>query len=64
MLLGLIVDWGGTGASNSGIGTPYSLLTPTYYFGKGFGDLPDERRMAARLRRDRTDRLSDSDHVL
>ncbi len=42
MLLGLIVDWGGTGASNSGIGTPYSLFTPTYYFGKGFGDLPDE----------------------
>ncbi len=41
MLLGLIVDWGGTGASNSGIGTPYSLLTPTFYFGKGFGDLPD-----------------------
>ena len=41
MLLGLIVDWGGTGASNSGIGTPYSVLTPTYYFGKGFGDLPD-----------------------
>jgi len=42
MLLGLIVDWGGTGATNSGIGTPYSLLTPTFYFGKGFGDLPDE----------------------
>ena len=41
MLLGLIVDWGGTGASNAGIGTPYSLFTPTYYFGKGFGDLPD-----------------------
>lgn len=41
MLLGLIVDWGGTGATNSGLGTPYSLLTPTYYFGKGFGDLPD-----------------------
>jgi len=41
MLLGLIVDWGGTGASNSGIGTPYTVLTPTYYFGKGFGDLPD-----------------------
>jgi hypothetical protein len=40
-LLGLIVDWGGTGAINSGIATPYSLLTPTYYFGKGFGDLPD-----------------------
>src|SRR6202162_3545241 len=42
MLLGLIVDWGGTGASVSGIGTPYTLLTPTYYFGKGFGDLPDK----------------------
>jgi hypothetical protein len=41
MLLGLIVDWGGTGATHSGLGTPYSLLTPTYYFGKGFGDLPD-----------------------
>ena len=41
MLLGLIVDWGGTGATNSGIGTPYSLLTPTYYFGQGFGELPD-----------------------
>lgn len=41
MLLGLIVDWGGTGAVDSGIGTSYSELTPTYYFGKGFGDLPD-----------------------
>jgi hypothetical protein len=40
-LLGLIVDWGGTGAIDSGIATPYTLLTPTYYFGKGFGDLPD-----------------------
>jgi hypothetical protein len=42
MLLGLIADWGGTGASDSSIGTPYSLLTPTFYFGKGLGDLPDE----------------------
>ncbi len=41
MLLGLVVDWGGTGASNSGLGTPYSVFTPTFYFGKGFGDLPD-----------------------
>ena len=41
MLLGLIVDWGGTGATNAGLGTPYSLLTPTYYFGQGFGPLPD-----------------------
>jgi hypothetical protein len=42
LLLGLIVDWGGTGAIDSGIGTPYSLFTPTFYFGKGLGDLPDE----------------------
>ena len=42
LLLGVIVDWGGTGASSSGLGTPYSLFTPTFYFGKGFGDLPDE----------------------
>jgi hypothetical protein len=42
MLLGLIVDWGGTGATNAGFGTPYSVITPTFYFGKGFGDLPDE----------------------
>jgi hypothetical protein len=42
MLLGLIVDWGGTGAVDSGIGSRYSLLTPTYYFGKGFGDLPED----------------------
>jgi hypothetical protein len=41
LLLGLIVDWGRTGASNSGIGTDFSLLTPTFYFGKGFGDLPE-----------------------
>jgi hypothetical protein len=42
LLLGLIVDWGGTGATDSGIGTPYSLFTPTFYFGKGMGDLPDQ----------------------
>ena len=41
LLLGLIVDWGNTGATSSGIGTTYSILTPTFYFGKGLGDLPD-----------------------
>jgi hypothetical protein len=41
LLLGLIVDWGGTGATNSGLGTPYTEITPTFYFGKGAGDLPD-----------------------
>jgi len=41
LLLGLIVEWGGTGAVNSGLAAPFSTLTPTFYFGKGFGDLPD-----------------------
>ena len=64
MLLGLIVDWGGTGATNAGIGTSYSLLTPTYYFGQGFGQLPDTHRMGKADRGNRPDRLSDPDHVL
>ena len=41
LLVGLIVDWGNTGATNSGIATTYSTLTPTFYFGKGLGELPD-----------------------
>ena len=41
ILLGLVVEWGGTGAVHSGIATPYTTLTPTFYFGKGFGDLPE-----------------------
>jgi hypothetical protein len=42
LLSGLIVDWGNTGATNAGFGTSFSLLTPTFYFGKGFGDLPED----------------------
>jgi hypothetical protein len=49
MLLGLIVDWGGTGNVNAGIGTPYSMLTPTYYFGQGLGGLPDDLEFARPL---------------
>jgi hypothetical protein len=41
LLAGVIVDRGNTGANNSGLGTPYSLVTPTFYFGKGFGELPE-----------------------
>jgi hypothetical protein len=41
MLVGLIVDWGGTGAIDSGLAAPWSTLTPTFYFGKGLGDLPE-----------------------
>jgi hypothetical protein len=41
LLLGLVVDWGATGAVDAGIATPWSTLTPTFYFGKGFGDLPE-----------------------
>jgi hypothetical protein len=41
VLAGLTVDWGHTGSTGSGLATAYSQVTPTLYFGKGFGDLPD-----------------------
>jgi hypothetical protein len=40
LLAGLIVDWGSSGAAGVGA-VPWSTLTPTFYYGKGFGDLPD-----------------------
>jgi hypothetical protein len=40
LLAGIIVDLGNTGAAGVGA-TPWSTITPTFYFGKGFGDLPD-----------------------
>jgi hypothetical protein len=38
--VGLSVEWGGTGAQNVGA-EPFNTYTPTIYFGKGLGDLPD-----------------------
>ncbi len=40
LLAGIIVEWGNSGAAGVGA-TPWSTVTPTFYFGKGFGDLPD-----------------------
>ncbi|HLG84184.1 MAG TPA: hypothetical protein VKY22_24495 [Bradyrhizobium sp.] len=40
MSLGLSVEWGGTGSSTVGA-DPFNTYTPTFYFGKGLGDLPD-----------------------
>lgn len=40
MSVGLSVEWGGTGAESVGA-DPFNTYTPTVYFGKGFGDLPD-----------------------
>jgi hypothetical protein len=37
---GLTVEWGGTGAASVGA-DPFNTYTPTIYFGKGLGDLPD-----------------------
>jgi len=38
---GLFVDWGGVG--NRSAGAPsFTTLAPTIWFGKGFGDLPEE----------------------
>jgi hypothetical protein len=42
LMVALIVDWGGTAATNAGIGTSYSTLSPTLCVGKGFGELPDQ----------------------
>lgn len=41
ILSGLVVDWGHTGSTGSGLADTFSTVTPTLYFGKGFGDLPD-----------------------
>ncbi len=40
MSAGLAIEWGGTGASGVGA-EPFNHYTPTFFFGKGFGDLPD-----------------------
>jgi hypothetical protein len=40
MSIGLSVEWGGTGSANVGA-DPFHTYTPTIYFGKGLGDLPD-----------------------
>lgn len=40
MSVGLSVEWGGTGSQSVGA-DPFNTYTPTIYFGKGFGDLPD-----------------------
>jgi hypothetical protein len=40
MKAGLDVDWGHTGSAAIGA-APFTTLTPTLFFGKGFGDLPD-----------------------
>src|SRR5438309_7691543 len=40
MSVGLSVEWGGTGSQSVGA-DPFNTYTPTLYFGKGFGDLPD-----------------------
>jgi hypothetical protein len=38
--VGLAVEWGGTGTTSIGA-EEFSNYTPTIYFGKGFGDLPN-----------------------
>jgi hypothetical protein len=40
MSVGLSVEWGRTGAQSVGA-EQFNVYTPTLYFGKGFGDLPD-----------------------
>jgi hypothetical protein len=40
LLAGVIFNWGNSGAAGVGA-VPWGTITPTGYFGKGFGDLPD-----------------------
>jgi len=40
MSVGLSIEWGGSGAAGVGA-DPFTTYTPTVYFGKGLGDLPD-----------------------
>ena len=40
MSVGVTVEWGGSGAANVGAES-FNRYTPNFYFGKGFGDLPD-----------------------
>jgi hypothetical protein len=40
MSVGVSIEWGGTGSASVGA-DPFNTYTPTFYFGKGFGDLPD-----------------------
>ena len=40
MSVGLSIEWGGTGTASVGA-DPFHTYEPTFYFGKGFGDLPD-----------------------
>lgn len=45
MSVGLEIEWGRTGAQQVGADV-FTAYTPTVYFGKGFGDLPDSLRWA------------------
>jgi hypothetical protein len=40
MSVGLSVEWGGSGSKSVGA-EPFNTYTPTFYFGKGLGDLPE-----------------------
>jgi hypothetical protein len=40
MSVGLSIEWGGTGSASVGA-EAFNVYTPTVYFGKGMGDLPD-----------------------
>jgi len=41
ILSGLEIEWGRTGSTGADLADRFSTPTPTLYFGKGFGDLPD-----------------------
>jgi hypothetical protein len=44
MSLGFEIEWGRTGAQAIGA-EPFNVYTPTFFIGKGFGDLPENLRL-------------------
>ncbi len=48
MSIGLSAEWGGSGAPGVGADR-FTTYTPTFFFGKGFGDLPDQASWARPL---------------
>ena len=57
--IGLGVEWGGTGVAKVGA-DPFNAYTPTIFFGKGLGDLPDTVGMAQAVRDHGPGRLRNS----
>ena len=64
MLVGLGVEWGGTGNTGAGLATSYSVLTPVLQFRPGIWPASGDTWLGAAFRGHRAGRLSSSDDVV